>query len=91
MTSVMSAHDARIAAEAYLDRAHAAIRSDIAVVSVTEYPTCWVVAYNSRAWIETRALSDLLIGGGPIIVNKKTGQVREGTTALAVADQLDPV
>ena len=63
---------------------------DIVTTTVQAYPTCWVVGYNTRAFVETRSIMDALAGGGPVIVNRATGRARLGTHELPPEQQLDP-
>ncbi len=81
---------ARTIAEKVLDeQVRPTVGEDIVVTTVREYPACWVVGYNTRAYVETGAISHALAGGGPIIINRGTGRARLGTSALPVEDQLD--
>jgi hypothetical protein len=66
------------------------MRPEVVTTTVWDYPTCWVVGYQSRAFLERGSLSDVIVGGGPIIINKKTGKVRQGTSGLPKEEQLDP-
>jgi hypothetical protein len=61
----------------------------IAVTHVRSFPTCWVVGYNTVAYIETGAISHAL-AGGPVFVNRATGSVRLGRSDIPAEDQLDP-
>ena len=63
---------------------------DVVTTEVREFPTCWAVGWNNRAYVEGGEVSSALAGGGPIIVNRKTGVVRMGVSALPVEAQLDP-
>jgi immunity protein 35 of polymorphic toxin system len=65
------------------------VPEEVVLAGFEEHPTCWVFGYNTRAYVETRALSRALAGNGPIIVNRRTGSVRQGTTARPVEEQLD--
>jgi len=65
------------------------IGEELATTDVREYPTCWVVGYNTRAYLETGSISHALAGGGPLIINRATGRVRMGTWNTAIEDQLD--
>ena len=83
--------EARAVAETLLDATvRVSLQEDVVTTSVREFPTCWVVGYNTRAFVETGAISHALAGGGPIIVNRKTGDARMGTSAVPAEDQLDP-
>lgn len=79
--------------DAVLDYLREKVEPDVgealAVTRIHSYPTCWVVGYNTVAYIETGALSHALVGGGPIIVNRISGSIRMGTSGLPTEDQLD--
>ena len=62
---------------------------DVIVTWIREYPTCWVVGYNTRTYVETRTVSHSL-AGGPIIINRETGALRVGLSSKPVEQQLDP-
>lgn len=77
-------------AEDLLDReVRPALDEEIALTAVREFPTCWVAGYNTRAYLETGSVVHALAGGGPIIINRRTGRARLGTSALPAEDQLD--
>lgn len=77
-------------AEEVLDREiRPNVDEEIALTEVREFPTCWVAGYNTRAYLETGSVVHALAGGGPIIINRRTGRARVGTSALPAEDQLD--
>jgi hypothetical protein len=81
---------ARAVAEKYIaEVVEPAVGQEVVSTSVREFPTCWVVGYNTRAYVETQAASHAL-AGGPIIVNRATGNLRIGSSALSAEEQLDP-
>ena len=87
---VTSAGDARKVAEKLLDvRVRPFLDLDVVTTGVREFSTCWVVGFSSRLFLETGEISYALAGGGPIIVNRKTGAARMARSALPVEDQLD--
>lgn len=49
---------------------------------------CWVFGFNSRAWFETRSFRDMLVGTGPLVVEKKTGRIHLLGSAQPVDVQL---
>ena len=61
----------------------------VAVSSLREFALCWVAGYNTRAFLETRSIRHALAGGGPLIIDKRTGTVTIGTSALPVEDQVE--
>lgn len=82
---------ARAIAERYLDETiRQSIEEEVVTTAVREFPTCWVVGYNTKAYLETGSLTHALAGGGPIIINRATGVPRLGTSALRAEEQLDP-
>lgn len=88
---IETAEAARAIAEHFLDEAvRPAIAEEVVTTSVRAFPTCWVVGYNTRAFVETGELSHALAGGGPIFVNRARGTARLGTSVIRVEDQLDP-
>lgn len=77
-------------AEDMLDReVRPKVDEEIALTELREFPTCWVAGYNTRAYLETGSVIHALAGGGPIIINRRTGHARLGTSALPTEDQLD--
>lgn len=82
---------ARRLAEAFLDeQVRPLVGEDLVVTLVREFPTCWIIGYNTQVFVETGAMSHALAGGGPIIVNRASGSVRMGTSALPSEQQVDP-
>lgn len=91
VTLVESEDDARAIAEAMLDQhVRPLIREPVITTTVRLFPTCWVVGFNTRAYVETGAINHALAGGGPIIVNRRTGVARIGTSTKRIEEQLDP-
>jgi hypothetical protein len=91
MGVITSEEQARTIAEQLLDEVvRPAAAEDIVTTTVRAYPTCWVIGYNTRAFVETRAINHALAGGGPVIINRETGRARLGTHELPSDQQLDP-
>jgi hypothetical protein len=81
---------ARAVAERYIaDIVEPVVGEEVITTAVREFESCWVVGYNTRAYVETQAISHAL-AGGPIIVNRATGNLRIGSSALPAEEQLDP-
>jgi immunity protein 35 of polymorphic toxin system len=81
---------AREIAEGFLDEmARPSIHEEVITTDVSEFPTCWIVGYQTRAFVETGSVSHAL-AGGPIIINRATGVPRFGASALPAEEQLDP-
>ena len=61
---------------------------DFSYVILDEYTIertrCFVFFYESSQFIETERFEDRLVGNGPIMVDRKTGTVRQLGTALPV-------
>jgi hypothetical protein len=80
---------ARAVADRYIaEVVEPAVGEEVVSTVVREFPTCWVVGYNTRAYVETQAISHAL-AGGPIIVNRETGSLRIGSSAVPAEEQLD--
>jgi Immunity protein 35 len=87
---VISEQEAREIAEDYVRREiEPRIRVELALSELSEYSTCWVAVYNTRRFLETGSNRDALAGNGPLIINRRTGVLREGRSALPVEEQLD--
>lgn len=43
--------------------------------ATTEFAKCFVFYYQSKDYIESNKLSDMLVGQGPILVDKSTGKI----------------
>ena len=81
---------ARQRAEEFVrDHIQPGVTEELAISEVREYPTCWIVTYNSRLFIDTGRIRDALAGNSPLIINKRAGVVRVGLTSKRVEDQLD--
>jgi hypothetical protein len=87
MAAVTSVEDARSVADDLL--AQHLVGEHVRSTDIIEYETCWVVGYQSLAFLETGAISHAL-AGGPIIVNRATGVGRFGASFLPADQQLDP-
>jgi hypothetical protein len=80
---------ARQIAADYLTQLSEEYRSgDWVQTDAEEYATAWVVAYQTRAFMETGRLSDRLAGNGPVVVPKSGGEPWMAWSGLPVADQL---
>jgi len=65
------------------------VGEEVVISRIRQYPTCWVIGYNTKVFIETGAV-DHALAGGPIIVNRETGDLRIGSSGLPAEEQLDP-
>jgi hypothetical protein len=91
MPSVEGLEAARELARRYLDQTIQP-RSEHALELAPggdEFPTCWILAYNTAEFLATREHRFALAGNGPIIVNRRTGLVRSGVSGRPLEDQLD--
>lgn len=90
MTSVTNSEQAVAVAERMLDEhVRPAIDDEVAVTDVREFPTCWVIGFNTVAYLETGSIARALVGLGPVIVNRRSGKARIGTSASPADRQLD--
>jgi hypothetical protein len=62
---------------------------DLVICDVEEFSMCWVATYNSRRFLDTENISCALAGNGPLIINKRAGTIRVGSTSQPVEEQLD--
>jgi hypothetical protein len=53
-----------------------------------ETERCWVLFYNSVAFLLTGELRDCLVGNGPLLVDKRSGALRQAGTAHPVEHYL---
>jgi hypothetical protein len=82
-------NDVRGIAERALDEeSRRGIVENVVVIAIYEYPDEWVAFYNTRMYWETRSASHALAGNAPVLIDKTTGQVRFGTSALPIEEQL---
>jgi Immunity protein 35 len=82
---------AREIAERYLaDEMEPMLGAEVVIVSIREYPTCWVVGYNTRAFVENGDLLRSLVGNGPMMINRATGRLRLAWSGAPAEEQLDP-
>ena len=58
-----------------LDRRIGSVPVALVDEETIERPLCWVFFYNSKQFLETGIFEHRLAGNGPVIVNKKTGDV----------------
>ena len=49
--------------------------------STTEYNTCFTFYYQSKSYLKSKSIGDMLVGHGPILVDKRTGKVFETGSA----------
>lgn len=85
----MELDEVRMIAEEVLDsEVRQGAGAAVVVTAIYEYAQNWVVLYNTRAFWEDGSASHALAGNGPIIIDKATGQVRLGTSALAIEEQV---
>lgn len=80
---------ARAIAEAFIkDKIQPRISHELVVTNVTEFDHSWVIVFNTREFVEGQ-VQYALAGNGPIIVNKRTGAIRQGIASRPVEEQLD--
>lgn len=85
-------HDeARALAEAFLDGQVRPDQPDEVVIvdrHTQESATTWAFVYNSRAYVETGSMIDMIVGNAPVLVDRSTGRTRAGRSDLPVAEQI---
>lgn len=47
------------------------------VTHVSEHPECWAITCQSKAYVESGDIRDMLVGRGPFIVDRATGKIHE--------------
>jgi hypothetical protein len=88
---VLDRDGARQIAEAFLrDNIQPRVDEELAISGIEEFPSCWVISFNSRNFIETGHIGFALAGNSPLIINKRTKVLRLGATGVPIKDQLDP-
>jgi hypothetical protein len=78
-----------IAAEFLASRIQPGIPQELVVTDISPFDHCWVITFNSRRFVDTNEIRHALAGNGPLIVNRRTGTVRQGVASLPVETQLD--
>lgn len=78
----LNADDARAIASAYVNEAGGEIQ--ILDTETLERPFGWVFFYQSTQYLETKSLSDMLVGNAPILVDRFTGETHVAGTAQPV-------
>ncbi len=77
-------------AERYLrDEVEPSVGQEVAIASIRQFPASWVIGYNTRAFLETRAIRHALAGGGPLIIDRQNGDLSVGTSALPIESQIE--
>lgn len=87
----LGADEARAAAERFLDGTVRQAHDDEIVIvdrHTQESDGTWAFVYNTRAYVESGDMLDMLVGNAPVLVDKATGETRLGRTDLTVAEQL---
>lgn len=79
----------RIAAEFVARAVEPGVGQPVVLTSIREFPQCWVVGFNTRAYWETRSIRHALAGGGPLIIDKASGEQTVALSALPLEDQVD--
>ena len=60
-------------ARGYLDQTYPLL--DLVIVETIEFPIGWVVVYQSRRFVETGDLDDMMVGPGPILILKADARI----------------
>jgi hypothetical protein len=81
---------ARSIAERVLDqKVRPGLVEEIVITTARAVRGCWIVGYNTQAYVETGLITHALAGGGPVIINRFSGEAKLGTSALPIEDQLE--
>lgn len=88
--SPMDGQEARAIAERALDETVRPANPDVVIVDrhTRESGDSWVFVYDNRAYVETGAFEERLVGNAPLFVDKATGHTRFGRTDIGVDEQL---
>jgi hypothetical protein len=68
-------NQARALAEAYLEKDPPEVPFVILDKHTEDHGWCWVFFYNARRYVEDGDASYALAGNGPILVDKRTGEI----------------
>ncbi len=79
----------RIARRFVLTQIEPGIGQPVVLTTAREFPTCWVVGFNTKAYWETRSARHALAGGGPLIIDKATGELSVASSAAPLKDQIE--
>lgn len=63
------------------------VELDVVPQSLARIPTGWVFHYQSRSYLETRELSQMLVGQGPVVM-LDDGRILEGGSVDVGADDV---
>ncbi|MFI6272826.1 YrhB domain-containing protein [Micromonospora zamorensis] len=58
------------------------------ITEARERETAWSVGYQSRAFIESRRISDALVGNGPVVVSKSGAEPWLAWSGRPVEEQI---
>jgi Immunity protein 35 len=88
---MLSFEDARKIAAEYIQEGKAnsnGLEMLITDEHTIEKPYCWVFYYNSKKWLETKNVVDLIAGNSPMIIDKVTGKVTRYYSSVSVSEAL---
>ena len=57
----------------------------LAISGFEERDFCWIFCYDTKKYIETLNFLDAMLGNCPIVISKKTGEIK----LLGIQDDLD--
>jgi len=61
---------------------------ELVVVRVDERERSWVIHYQSKPWVESGDFSQSIVGNGPYVVSKATGNFAIAGTAAPLSDRV---
>jgi immunity protein 35 of polymorphic toxin system len=89
---MVTVDEARRIVRRYLDDLEGEV--PLAVVHEEEFADGWAFVFNSRRYLETRRREDCLLGPGPLVVDRDTGELAAWGSAYsverAVAEYAEP-
>jgi hypothetical protein len=83
-------NEAKRIAEAELDRWNSALTPDrlanphatshdpgdeYVITNIETHTRAWIVHFATKRWLETRSISDVVVGSSPIMVDRATGEL----------------
>jgi ribosomal protein L7/L12 len=75
-------------AQAIAERYMSPYLDDLALIhdATEEFNFGWAFYFQSKKYVETRNIYDMLIGNGPILVERKTGKIHDTGSAVSLKE-----
>ena len=61
---------------------------ELVVVRVDERERSWIAHYQSKPWVESGDFSQSIVGNGPYVISKATGEFAIAGTAAPLSDRI---